>query len=90
MHKCAQIGLVCQRAVGENRAATGAPERAHYSEAWPDVVTATLPVVAPAGTVVEISEGETKVIAAGMPLKVTLVAPVRSFPRISTADRTVP
>ena len=41
-----------------------------------------MPVVAPAGTVVLISVAETTVNAAAVPLKVTLVAPVRSVPRI--------
>ena len=54
------------------------------------VATWTLPVVAPVGTVVVISEGETTVNAAAMPLNVTLVAPVRSVPRILTAARTSP
>jgi hypothetical protein len=41
----------------------------------PGVTTWTVPVVAPAGTVVVISDGETTVNVAGVPLKVTLVAP---------------
>ena len=53
------------------------------------VLTHTLPVVAPAGTVVVISEGETTAKVAGVPLKVTLVAPVRSVPRILTAALTM-
>jgi hypothetical protein len=52
------------------------------------VFTSTVPVVAPAGTVVVISEGETTVNAAGVPLKVTLLAPVRSVPRILTGSPT--
>jgi hypothetical protein len=54
------------------------------------VVTRTRPVVAPAGTVVVISEAETTVNVAGVPLKVTLVAPVRLVPRTLTVAPTVP
>src|ERR1039457_2097322 len=54
------------------------------------VVTRTLPVVAPAGTVAEISEAETTVNAAAVPWKPTLVAPVRFVPRILTAAPTLP
>ncbi len=56
------------------------------------VTTWTVPVVAPVGTVVEIAEPvEFRVNeATGVPLKVTLVAPVRSVPRMFTADPTVP
>jgi hypothetical protein len=42
----------------------------------------TVPVVAPVGTVVVISELETTLKTAPVPLKLTLVAPVRSGPRI--------
>jgi hypothetical protein len=48
------------------------------------VTTSIFPVVAPAGTVVVISVAETTVKTAGMPLKLTLVAPVKSVPRILT------
>jgi len=41
------------------------------------VTTSTVPVVAPAGTVAVISEGETTVKTAAVPLKLTLVAPGR-------------
>ena len=44
------------------------------------VTTWTLPVVAPAGTSVVIKELETTVNVAAVPLKVTLVAPVRWSP----------
>src|SRR5258708_5747858 len=44
------------------------------------VVTLTLPVVAPRGTVVLISVAETTVNVAAVPLKVTLVVPVRLVP----------
>lgn len=50
----------------------------------------TLPVVAPVGTVVVIKEAETTLKTAAVPLKVTLVAPVRSVPRILTAASTLP
>ena len=54
------------------------------------VFTWTLPVVAPVGTVVVISEPDTTVNAVGMPLKVTLVAPVRFVLRRLTFVPTVP
>src|ERR1017187_4089074 len=54
------------------------------------VVTRTLPVVAPAGTVVEIAEAETTVKPAAVPLKVTPVAPVRFVPRMMTPSPTFP
>src|SRR5271169_6297877 len=54
------------------------------------VTTSTFPVVAPAGTVVLIREGETTVKTAAGPLKLTLVAPVRLVPRILTAAPTLP
>jgi len=54
------------------------------------VTTWTAPVVAPAGTVVVISELETTSKTAPVPLKVTLVAPVRWVPRILTAVPTEP
>lgn len=54
------------------------------------VTTVTLPVVAPAGTVVVISELDTTVNVAAVPLKLTLVVPVRLFPRIFTVFPTFP
>jgi len=54
------------------------------------VATWTVPVVAPAGTVAAISEGRTTVKAAGVPLNVTLVVPVRSVPKILTAAPALP
>ena len=54
------------------------------------VTTWTVPVVAPVGTVVLISEAETTSKAAPVPLKLTLVAPVRFVPRILTAAPTLP
>jgi hypothetical protein len=56
----------------------------------PGVVTVTEPLVAPVGTPVAISELETTVNAAAVPLKVTLLAPVKSVPRILTAVPTLP
>src|SRR5882762_8572253 len=50
----------------------------------PGVVTTTGPVVAPVGTVAVISELDTTVNAAAVPLNVTLVAPVRLVPRMTT------
>ncbi len=54
------------------------------------LTTSTSPVVAPVGTVAVISVLEATVKVAATPLKVTLVAPVRLFPRILTADATLP
>ena len=48
------------------------------------VLTLTLPLVAPTGTAVLISEIETTVNFAGTPLKLTWLAPVRLVPRILT------
>jgi hypothetical protein len=56
----------------------------------PGVTTWTVPVVAPAGTVAVIKVGDFTVKVAVAPLKVTLVAPVRSLPRILTAAPTAP
>jgi len=49
-----------------------------------EVVTCTVPVVAPAGTVARISLADTAVKVAGAALNVTSDAPVRLFPRIIT------
>jgi hypothetical protein len=54
------------------------------------VTTLTSPVLAPEGTLVLISELDTTVNLAAMPLKVTLVAPVRLVPRILMAVPTAP
>src|SRR5580658_7120039 len=54
------------------------------------VVTLSLPVVAPVGTVVVISELDTTLNLAAVPLKVTLVAPFKFVPRIVTAVPTLP
>ena len=48
------------------------------------VAASTSPVVAPTGTAVVIKEGEATVNGAAVPLKATLVAPVRLVPRIFT------
>lgn len=53
------------------------------------VVTTTVPVVAPVGTLVVISIFDALKVA-GVPLKVTLVAPFRLFPRITTVAPTLP
>src|ERR1017187_373676 len=53
------------------------------------VTTRTLPVVV-AGTVVVIRDADTTVNVAAVSLKVTLVAPVRSLPRILMAAPTSP
>ena len=54
------------------------------------VTTSTVPVVAPAGTVVVSSVLDNTSITAGVPLKATLVAPSRLFPRILTTAPTLP
>ncbi len=54
------------------------------------VTTWTFPVVAPTGMVVVISELETTVKVAAVPLKLTLVAPVRFVPRMMTVAPTAP
>lgn len=53
------------------------------------VFTSTLPVVAPSGTVVLISELDTTVNVAWVPLKVTLVEPFSFVPRIMTGFPTL-
>src|SRR5580658_2542660 len=53
-------------------------------------ITWTVPVVASVGTVVVISDLELTLNVAGVPLKVTLVAPVRKLPRILTVAPTLP
>ena len=45
-----------------------------------DVVTSTVPVLAPLGTFAEISVSDTTVYAAGVPWKLTAVAPDRLYP----------
>ena len=56
----------------------------------PGVTTWTDPVLAPMGTVALMWEPETTVKAALAPLKLTLVAPLRSVPRIWTAAPAMP
>lgn len=48
----------------------------------PGVITCTFPVVVPVGMVADISEAETTLNVADVPLNVTLVEPVRLVPRI--------
>ena len=54
------------------------------------VVTKTKPLVAPAGTVAAISELDTTVNTAVVPLNVTMVASVRFVPRMITGAPTLP
>ncbi|MEI6449727.1 MAG: hypothetical protein WCP98_07220 [Actinomycetes bacterium] len=56
----------------------------------PGVVTAILPLVAPVGTVAVIRVLPTTLKAAPVPLKVTLVAPVRPLPLMVTLAPTGP
>jgi hypothetical protein len=56
----------------------------------PGVVTSTVPVVAPDGTVAVTSVAETTLKVAALPLKVTDVVPVRSVPRTMTVVPTAP
>jgi hypothetical protein len=55
-----------------------------------EIATVTLPVVAPAGTVAVISVAETTLKVAAVPLKRTLVAPVKLLPKIVTSAPTMP
>src|SRR5258708_40051941 len=48
----------------------------------PEVVTVTVPLVAPPGTLVVISEAETTLNLAAVPLKLTAVGPGRLVPRM--------
>src|SRR5580658_8845585 len=54
------------------------------------VTTLTVPVVAPVGTLVVISDLDLTVNVAAVPLNVTLLAPVRFVPRIVTDAPTLP
>jgi len=54
------------------------------------VTTRTVPLVAPAGTLVTISELETTLKAAAVPLKLTAVEPVRLFPKMVTTAPVLP
>jgi hypothetical protein len=56
----------------------------------PGVTTRTFPDVAPEGTVAVIKHLDTTVKVAAVPLNVTLVAPVRSLPRILIDAPTLP
>ena len=53
-------------------------------------VTMISPLLAPTGTCVKMSEAERSVNIAGVPLNVTLVAPVKSSARIPTATPILP
>ena len=67
---------------GEKLKITGVTRKARLLESVPPgVVTWTWPVVAASGTIVEIWEAETTVNRAAVPLKLTLLAPVRFVPR---------
>ncbi len=77
--------------VGKKLKTCGVTLKATLLESVPlGVVTRIEPVDAPAGTVVVISEANTTVNAAGVPLKLTAVLPVRLFPRRMTGAPTVP
>src|ERR1017187_4883150 len=77
--------------LGEKRELYGTTRKDALLESVPPGVTTwTFPLLAPAGTVVVISELETTSKTAAVPLKPTLVAPVRSVPRILTAAPTLP
>src|ERR1700730_15200127 len=54
------------------------------------VVTWTLPVVTPEGTLARIRVFETTLKIAGVPLKLTAVAPLRSVPKISMRSSAAP
>jgi hypothetical protein len=77
----------------------GMGRRSRYGRTWNGtllesvprgVTTLISPLVEPLGTVVVINEAEATVKTAGLPLKLTLVAPVRSVPNILTEDPTLP
>jgi len=55
-----------------------------------DVVTWIVPEVALLGTVALMNVSETRVNLAGIPLIVTLVVPVRLFPKIPIVDPVLP
>src|ERR1039457_6145408 len=77
--------------LGEKRGLYGTTRKDALLESVPlGVTTWTSPLLAPAGTVVVISELETTSKTAAVPLKLTLVAPVRSVPRILTVAPTLP
>src|ERR1022692_2092626 len=77
--------------LGEKRGLYGTTRKNTLLESVPlGVTTWTFPMVAPGGTVVAISVAETTVKLAAVPLKLTLVAPVRPCPRISMTFPTSP
>src|SRR5579885_2399888 len=61
-----------------------------FSVTPPAVITVTVPVVAPAGTLVVISLLDTTVKLAAVPLKLTPTVPVKLFPKIKTLAPTLP
>ena len=75
---------------GEKLEIVGVTRNITLLESVPPLVTTCIVVVAPAGTVVAMSEPDTLVNVALVPLKVTLVVPVRLFPRIVTGLPTLP
>ena len=81
-----------RRFLGSHLAASyGSTRKGNLLESVPlGTVTLTFPLVAPAGTVAVIWDLETTVNDAGVPLKLTLVVPTRSVPRIDTCVPTFP
>jgi len=62
----------------------------YYSIRELGMVTSTIPVVAPVGTVIFIADAAETVNVAGVPLNVTLIAVVSLVPRILTAAPALP
>src|SRR6185436_15488017 len=87
-------GVPTEPFVGANEEIVGAGGMTVKSPALvavpPGVVTLILPVVAPAGTVVLICVLDTTLKVAAVPLKLTLVVPVKSDPVMVTAAPTRP
>jgi hypothetical protein len=84
-------GAVQRVSVGGERGLYGATRNGTLLESVPlGVTTPTVPVVAPDGTVAVIKVLELTVKLAGVPLNVTLVAPVKLLPRILTVAPTLP
>ncbi len=94
------VPVICTRlptgpVAGEKPVMVGALEVVTVNRFWlypvPEgVVTLTLPVVAPLGTVVVMDESELTTNEAATPLKVTAVAPVKLAPVICTSVSTAP
>ena len=79
------------KALSGKRRLYGSTRKGTLLESVPlGVTTSTFPVLAPSGTVVVIKYLDTTVNMAAVPLKVTLVAPVRLVPKILTAAPTSP